>query len=138
MEMNTQAQALQTENDSAEVVKLKPQFDLSVSSDKMAAFIKVTLTEREQVVEYEDILNVLSENKIVYGIKHDMIKAFCESRSYYSNLIVAQGSDPQDGENGYVEFHFKTDTDLKPTEKEDGTVDYYNLGVVQNVTQGQV
>ncbi len=124
-----------------EVVKeelLPPQINLKISSDNMIAYIRVLLDNQSQEVTVEDIQAVLSNAGVVYGICTEDIKKFCENRAFFSELIAARGTAPINGENGSLQYHFKTDNDLNLLEAEDGTVNYRELGLVKNVKMGQV
>jgi uncharacterized protein (DUF342 family) len=117
---------------------LKPEFQLQISADKMTAYLRVTPAYAGQSVSYDDVIAYLAENKITYGICENEIKTFCEAGKFYSELICAVGEPCQDETNGNIEYLFERDSDLKPKEREDGTVDFRDLGLVKNVTKGEV
>ncbi|HHV31941.1 MAG: DUF342 domain-containing protein [Ruminococcaceae bacterium] len=116
----------------------KPQFTLQISADNMTAYLRVKPATLDQKITYEQILEFLKENNIQYGICEDAIKTFCEERRFFSELICAKGILPIDGKDGILNYHFNTDKTLRPKEREDGTVDFKDLGLVQNVSKGDV
>lgn len=116
----------------------KPSIDLRVSEDKMAAFITVTPAADGKGVTYDDIISLLKENNIIYGICSGSIEDFCTNKKYNTELECARGLPPVDQEDAKVEYMFKTTHNTLPTEREDGTVDFHNLGTVQNVSKGDI
>lgn len=116
----------------------KPEIQLSVSSDGLEANVRVKLTEREQTVSFEEIMAFLKENGIVYGILESMIRDFCENRKFFIDCLCAKGLPPEDEQDGTIEYMFSKVPNHVPAEREDGTVDYRNLGLVQNVKKGDV
>lgn len=116
----------------------KPVIDLRVSEDKTAAFITVTPAADGTGVTYDDIISCLKENGIVFGICSSSIEDFCTNKKYDIELSCARGLLPVDQEDARIEYMFKTTHNMLPTEREDGTVDFHNLGLVQNVSKGDV
>lgn len=77
------------------------------------------------------------------GISHyiDQIKLYqlAAEPVYLEQILVAKGIAPINGNDGMATFQVGTEKKtLKPREREDGTVDYRDLDIVENVTQGQV
>ncbi|HWQ51433.1 MAG TPA: FapA family protein [Terriglobales bacterium] len=81
----------------------------------------------------------LSEYGISHNVDLEKLKALETAPVYRSDIPVAQGVAPVDGVDGTASFKIRTEkTALKPKEREDGSVDYYDLGIAESVTQGQV
>ncbi|MVB09757.1 Flagellar Assembly Protein A [Caprobacter fermentans] len=116
----------------------KPEIRLSVSSDGLEATIEVKTAFQGQTVSYEEIMAFLKENGVVYGVMESLIRDFCENRKFFLDLVCARGLHPVDEENGKLEYLFQREQNTMPTEREDGTVDYKNLGIVQNVKKGDL
>lgn len=117
--------------------KKGPEIQLSVSSDGLTATIRVKPVE-DQPVSVEEIVSFLRQNGVVYGILEDSIRDFCDNKKFFLELPCARGIAPIDEENGTLEYLFEKDKNLMPTELDDGTVDYRDLGIVQNVKKGDV
>lgn len=125
------------EEQEAQKEEPKPQFDLMVSVDSMAAYLRVKPATADQVVTYDEVLNYLTEKGVTYGIREASIRDFCDGKKYYLELLCAQGDPPVDGEDGYITYNFDTNTDFRPKEREDGTVDFRDLGTVKNISKGE-
>lgn len=122
-----------------------PEYDsrahLEKSADDMKAFVTVTapiLTGR--VLEADEILQLLEESGIVFGIKHDNIKRIVEEEVYGVPILVAEGKEPINGKDATIEYKFKTDNSLEyDVDEKTGKVDYNKpKEVISNVVAGQV
>lgn len=67
-----------------------------------------------------------------------MLLKISKNPQYNQNILIAQGLKPVNGIDESFVLLFKTNRDLKPKINEDGSADFYNLEIVENVTKGQV
>lgn len=115
-----------------------PEIELNVSTDRMTAYLRVKPAFPGQTVPGSFILDFLTKKGIVYGVLKDDIESFCTQKKYFAELVCAQGLESVDEEDAQMEYHFRTDAETMPKQKEDGTVDFRELGLVQNVSKGDV
>lgn len=115
-----------------------PKLELTVSTDRMAVYLRVKPAFPGQAVPSSFVLDFLEKNGIVYGVLRDDVESFCRDKRYYAELVCARGLEPVDEKDAELECHFRTDQDVMPKQKEDGTVDFRELGLVQNVAKGDV
>ena len=88
---------------------------------------------------YEGMLSALSEYGISYNVNDEKLREIAAAPEYRSDILIACGIAPVNGVDGTATFKIRTEKSaLKPKEREDGTVDYYDLGIAESVTQGQV
>lgn len=81
----------------------------------------------------------LVQNQITYHVDFEVMKRLSAGPVYGERLVIARGLPPVDGIDGTATFHIKTErTELKPKTNENGTVDYRDLDMVENVKEGQV
>lgn len=116
----------------------KPEYTLTVAVNSMAAYLRVKIAEGGSDATPEEILEFLAGKNIVYGILEQDIRAFCANKRYYLELTCAKGLPPADGIDGSLAFHFECDHKVVPLEREDGTMDFFNLNLIQSVTKGGV
>lgn len=117
----------------------KPNMELQVSTDNMTAYLRVQPAKNgNRSVSYEEIIDFLQQHGIVYGIQEDAIRDFCENKKFYLELTCAQGIEPVDEKDGKLEYLVRIDQNTAPKVQEDGTVDFRDLGLVQNVSKGDV
>lgn len=127
------------EEDAASEAEPKPELELQVATDKMAAYLRVQAAPNgNREVTCEEIMDFLRQAGICYGIFDGAIREYCEKKQFFLELKCAEGLPPVDEENGKIIYNFRTEQSNAPQQKEDGTVDYMNLGLVQNVSPGDV
>ena len=80
----------------------------------------------------------LQESKVTYGIDRKTLISLAENPDYTNKVAVATGFAPVDGVDGTYELLFRTVKDCKPVKKPDGSVDLYDLGIIENVRKGQI
>lgn len=71
--------------------------------------------------------------------KRTTIKAAVRDGRYGDDFVIAEGSEPVHGRDGVITYKFRTDLDqirLKEDERT-GRVDFRELGLIENVTNGQ-
>lgn len=117
----------------------KLQVELQIATDKMAAYIRVKKPSGPyEPLTYETIMELLRQNGISYGVLEDDIREFCEQKKYFLDLKCAEGLAPVDQEDGQLEYQIIRDQTNAPIQREDGTVDFHDLGLIQNVLKGDV
>lgn len=109
-----------------------------ISANRLRVYIRIELLDSQAEVKYEDIIDYLSEQGIIYGIKKESIANYCKNKEYSKELVAAQGKDPIDGKDAEVIYDFDISGEKKFHEKEDGTIDFRNLNNVMNVSKDTV
>lgn len=115
----------------------KPVLELRTEDGGMAAFLSVKSITPEQELTVPDILDFLRQNKIIYGIRREAIEEYCANRRFSEGFLCAKGLSPVDGEDGQMEFLFSVVKSAAPQQREDGTVNYRDLGLIRNVRKGE-
>lgn len=116
----------------------KPEFQVSVSSSRLLATLTVQHMPQGGHLTEESVLAAMKEKGVVFGICSDEIRAYCSGGSYGEPLICAKGLEPQDEQKAEMKYFFRMSQSGVPLEREDGTVDYHDLGLVQNVKKGSL
>lgn len=120
-------------------LKERECYKFSVSKDYMRAYAKFYAPSiGGEEMTAQELINDLTSRGVRYGIKQDEIKAFFENRNYCEDILVAEGTEPVQGKDAEIEYFFNTDKKAKPTLKEDGSVDFFQLNVVQHCAKGDV
>lgn len=110
-----------------------------VSDDKMSVDLFLSSVEDPTIYDVDTIIEYLKkEEQITMGIRPSVIMNMINERIYEKMVTVALGCKPIDGENGHYEFMFNTKPSKKPKLLDDGSVDYYNLSLIETVGEGQL
>ena len=121
--------------------------DVIISDNGMIGYIRLKKWEEGEgekpvvkpgPVTVDQLMQALKKNRIVYGIKENGLRMLAARPIYGIKIEVARGTDPVDGEDGYVNFFVKRDSEYKPEYSEEGIIDYKNLDYFQQVTEGQI
>ncbi len=116
---------------------LDPLFKVKVTPDKTKAYLQVYPALNKQRFKAEDIAKVLSEHGIVEGIRTDLFAKIVSEQGEFKEWLIASGIECKNGENAKLIYHFNPKgLDIKPRELEDGSVDFYNLNLIQLVQAG--
>lgn len=126
------------ENSQETIQEEDPLFDLDVSGNRLEATLGLLNADKVKTISFEAVVNFLNDNKVAFGLLEESIHQFCESGVYTKRFVCAKGTPPVDGGDGSLDFKINTKKELKPKERENGTVDYRNLEIVENVHEGDV
>ncbi|MHC1724136.1 MAG: DUF342 domain-containing protein [Aminipila sp.] len=125
-----------------EVGKNPVKFTLFFSADKMNAYIRAQDyrhgKDADNRISTEVIYELLKEKNVTYGIDEAGIVEYCKGDTFYKDFLVAKGLRPAKGEDGSIEYFFSLNLSCAPSENDDGTVNYKELGLIQNVSVGDV
>lgn len=110
---------------------------LDIAEDAMTAYLML-YGKTDGDYTYEELIQYLNEQGIVYGIREKTIKKMISERQYYEEVIIARGTSAAKGKDGYFEFHFNTTPATKPIILPDGSVDYNKLGKIELAETGQL
>lgn len=114
-------------------------YKLRVGPDKMQAFAKFyAASEGGENMTAEEMIDDLKLRGIKSGIRTEAIKAFFAKREYLEEFLIAQGREPVQGKHAWIEYKFNTDKKAKPTLKEDGSVDFFHLNILNHCNKGDV
>lgn len=91
-----------------------------------------------QDVSSQMIDDALREAKVTYGIDVPLLQKIKAHPAYSREYVIARGTEPKRGKDGSIKYLFEINKDSHPKVREDGTVDYRDLGLVVNVKYGQV
>ncbi len=87
------------------------KFDISVAEDKMSASINLIPSKGNgKPLRYEVVKAKLESMQIVYGVNYDLMKRVIgsveKSKEEKTGVIIAQGTVPEEGRDGSIEYHF--------------------------------
>lgn len=113
--------------------------EIIISDDQKQCFIKLSRNEEGTTTFSKDQLHeILKENKIQFGIMESMITKLAERPIFNIKVKVAEGNEPIDGEDGFVNYLVKRDADYKPEFADEDRIDYKSLSYFQIVKKNQV
>lgn len=112
--------------------------EIKVSGNKLAATVMLTPPLNGGAdVTVAKIRDALAAAGVVYGIRNDVVERLGHSPRYKKAELIAEALAPVSGSDGYVEYHFATSVEFRPTIREDGSADFKKLFEIQNVHEGE-
>ncbi|WCK52871.1 FapA family protein [Aneurinibacillus sp. Ricciae_BoGa-3] len=113
---------------------------ITISRDKLEATMGLYLEGEEITATYEELADLLKKNNVTYGIDDPLLREIVRDINQYRNqtITIARGKEPEAGIDGRIEYLFKLDHSKSPKEREDGSVDYYSILNLLNVTKGEL
>lgn len=124
--------------------ELEKRITLVLSNDKMIAKTIVVILEEDDLVFKEQLklfgkdilLKKIHEKNISYGIDENAINNLFSKGVYNTEIVIAKGLYPIRGEDGILKYHFNKTLTKSPKLLDNGTVDFHELDIIQNVTSG--
>ena len=112
---------------------------IRVSEDKMTATARFyPPSTGGRPITKEEIYSECRLAKVVFGIDDKVIDQFLAEKKYATDYVIAKGKPTVEGRDASIEYHFNTNNKVRPTLNEDGTVDFFNLNLVNHCTAGMV
>ncbi|HWQ77402.1 MAG TPA: FapA family protein [Anaerovoracaceae bacterium] len=113
--------------------------EVTASDDGMTGYIKlVRQGENPLPVTKEQLFDALKANRITYGIKESSVEKLAARPIYNIKIEVAKGLPPVYGQDGFITFYVKRDSEYRPEINLEGEVDYKNLDYFQIVKKDQI
>ena len=115
-------------------------YQLIVDPDKMSAFVRfIPPSEGGNRMSMDDFIKDLKFRNISFGLKEQNLRShFSTSGIYCTDLMVAEGQAPVQGNDAKIEYCFNTDNHKRPTHREDGTVDFFQMTTINQVKKGDL
>ncbi|MBQ9141591.1 MAG: DUF342 domain-containing protein [Lachnospiraceae bacterium] len=118
---------------------LNEDYKLMIAEDKMSAIARFyPPTNGGKYLSLEEMVKDLRFRNVTYGLQINEMQDFFAQREYCKDIVVARGKEVVQGSNAYIEYFFNTDIHARPTIREDGSVDFFNLNAISHCNKGQV
>ena len=112
---------------------------INISDDKMSATARFyPPSNGGEDMDKAEIVAELRFQGILHGIQENIVDDYIANRRYCTDYEIALGTPMQYGTDAYIEYFFNADNKARPTVKEDGSVDFFNLNILNNVHEGDL
>ena len=129
----------QISNGSDQQESANGEVQITVTPDRMEAVMMITQPVGDgKKATLEDALMALKYAHVNHGVNYEEVGKHIDQEIYGFQFTCAIGDKPIDGEDGYVHYHFRANEEMKPTINPDGTVDFKNLDLIENVRNGDL
>lgn len=109
-----------------------------VSEDKMTVTIDFSTVQEVMQKELSaltvpDVMRFLKHHDVNHGVNRARIKKMLEEKQYGESVIVAEGKEAVDGQDGKFKYYFRKEVNRRPRVLEDGSVDYKSMELFEVV-----
>ncbi|MBB6732877.1 DUF342 domain-containing protein [Cohnella zeiphila] len=114
---------------------------VTLSDDKMEAYLSFKRVEGDLRLNVPELERFLNANGVHFGIQSEMLQKLVSRPQdyYFSQTVVAVGLPPSNGRDGAISVLFEQDGEnRRPSERDDGSVDYREVIQLANVKAGQL
>lgn len=123
---------------SEKILPISEDMNIQVSSDKMKAVVRFyPPSTGGSTMNQEEIIRTLSYQGIKHGIKENQVEKFARDREYCTDYMIAEGTPVQEGTDAEITYYFEENLDARPKLNEDGSVDFHQLNILNEVAEGQ-
>ena len=105
--------------------------NININDDQMSADIFLVKPPSDDFYNMQDLLEFIEDEGVVFGVNKNILKEVVRLKRYGEYIKFAEGIMPGEAKNGYFDFKFNTNPSKKPKLKPDGSVDYYNLSLIE-------
>ncbi|MCR8845475.1 FapA family protein [Paenibacillus sp. SC116] len=119
---------------------LAQYMDVTLSEDKMSAYVHVLKQDDPLECTVDDVIHYLRSHQVKYGINMEVLREIVSQPELYAktSTLVASGKLPVPGKDGSMRVLINVEVgDSRPLEQEDGSVNLKELKQLQNVAKGQ-
>ena len=110
---------------------------IEISRNGLEGYITLICKDTNLSFDYDEVISSVKE-KIKFGLKSSIIKDIIDNKIYNERVCIAEGIPPVEEKDGYIKYYFDENKKVIPKLKKDGTVDYRDLDLVDNVNKGDV
>ncbi|MDR2581440.1 MAG: FapA family protein [Fibromonadaceae bacterium] len=100
--------------------------------------VDITILKSDYQLSKADILFLLAEKSVVYGINYDIIEEILSKEVYGREFIIAIATPPVMGADAIITETISIDPDVKPFLDESGNADYKKWGNIRQVKEGDI
>ena len=112
---------------------------ITISSDCLEALMELLPPRNNGAdLSYEDLCARLSSEGVTFGVDHEALKSLSEKPHYNLESVIARGIPPTHGDDAVLTYFVEMNPLFKPKEDEGGTVDFKDIGLIQQTSNGDV
>lgn len=112
---------------------------ITIEPDKMKVIGRFYCkSDKGQAMSKDEILGDLKYKGVRYGIDEAAIDSYLANKNYHEDIVLALGTPAIQGKDASIEYFFNTDLRARPTLNEDGSVDFFNLNIINHVEEGEL
>lgn len=120
---------------------LQELLQVTISEDKMYAYLVFRRVEGDVKLNAQDLERFIASQGVKFGVQKDMIQMIAQRPQdfFFNQNTIAIGLPPRNGTDGAIRMMYDLgEKSVRPSEREDGSVDFKNVTQLSNVKAGQL
>ncbi len=115
-------------------------YQIIVDEDSMKAIVRfVPPSQGGNRMTLDDFLKDMKYRNITFGIRQENLRRHFETEGLFcTDIVFAEGEEPVQGQDARIEYCFNTDARRRPTMREDGSVDYFQMTTINQCKKGDL
>lgn len=115
-------------------------YRLNIDEDGMTVYVRfIPPSSVGKRLTMDDFMKDLRYKGITFGLQMEGLQRHFHSEGQYcTDFLVAKGQEPVQGQDARIEYCFNTDMHRRPTQREDGSVDYFHMTTINQCRKGDV
>jgi uncharacterized protein (DUF342 family) len=115
-----------------------PVLSVSITDMEMKAYLHLQQPGLGGSDISADIIQAfLRNNRVVFGVKEEVLKNLEDNPVYNEEVLVAEGIKPKNGEDAQIVYNFRVDHSTIDFKEKNGRIDFKELNLIENVVAGQ-
>lgn len=110
---------------------------IEISADKTQAYLQILIPTTATWPSFTELIRELTEAGVKYGIDTELVQKTLRDKNQ-DRIVIAQGRPEVNGDDAELRFFFNPEPKPTPKELMDGTVDFKNIDLIQQVTKGTI
>jgi len=83
-----------------------------------------------------DAMSAIRKAGVVRGLRQDLLKQLFDEGRFDQEVLVAESTHPQNGQDAWIEFFFDHKHEFQPKEDTDGRIDYHDVSIFTSIARG--
>ncbi len=121
---------------------LQELLQVTISEDKMYAYLVFRRVEGDVLLNAQDLERFIASQGVKFGVQNDLLQMIVQRPQdfFFNQNTIAIGLPPRNGEDGIIRllYDLEEKKSVRPSEREDGSVDFKNVSHLANVKAGQL
>ena len=113
---------------------------LQMGLEQLNLYAFITVFNAEETISPSELIDLLSKHDVKEGVDLEEVAKFCSKAAMginQENILIARGTEPTTGKDGWLELTVKTAGDADFTEDAKGNVDLRTLNTFTNIEADQ-
>lgn len=135
------AQTVELKNIAIAVISVptEPKLTILMEKNLLEAHLLIVGDESSRPVTYEEVVEAIEKSGVTYGVNYEYLQD-PKNLKFNHKILIAEGIKAEQGKDSYLQYFVDVEVDknLRPKEREDGSVDFKSMTSFTEVEPGDI